>query len=772
MNYYEHDIKVKVIDGVLAHEQNWEWFIKHTEETFEVELKGGSVDETLDSFREIREVFEFLSQIHEVCNKDLQISADWLKEVDVLSKFYIGLTDLESTPATTNFSKIMRLLIYAGKIYGQIKNKKYYFHVDIFNICNLFHAGNLALFADEEQRILDLMADVDVDLSKEQQVFLDNINQKEIPADAAFIARHRDDFYNANSFAFASIKDPCIRVWEEREVLEMLSLSYRDGKVVPRINYGDSFIPDYTLWTQAVLQHIKDYFDSDEVTFVVETISYMIHRTVPSSNTVNKHIALLYDLSETGADSYHVRMMCSSLEIIISFFSDDSRKHICADSYKKYNAVLNKMYDEDCLHLLIKIKEAGALSDKTVIKKLKETIRQQKEQAGSICNFQGFLQYIQNQLIQKDIGNIHLDVVSEKFDAIAEGVDGIRVASLFLEYFLFLLRIKNNKDIKAAAVSAEIIRIRALWKEKYFATSCAAMQTIHTGPFTITKDYAKQLLQQILLVPTSLAKNRMYLQSDALIKRMQGLSSNPLTMLVKRIAIEEDFPYYPCIRIDDKHPIDKFYLDKVDQIKGEFAYKFMNSFSAKEYTEGIFETIKHEMQILMGLFDEIEPLYDVVAEQNPDYKFIPFESDVKLAHLTQLFPVLENKIREFGELFGIVPICEDEDMCHRLKEPDIVLKLIISQIYTMGGELADAPDLFFVHFCMYGENGLNIRNACIHGKEYCHGRQILFAIKVTLISLYMIGWRMQVIADNMNEQETAEETTETVECDETKTGDN
>lgn len=34
MNYYEHEIKVKIIDGVLAHDQNWEWFIHHTEDTF------------------------------------------------------------------------------------------------------------------------------------------------------------------------------------------------------------------------------------------------------------------------------------------------------------------------------------------------------------------------------------------------------------------------------------------------------------------------------------------------------------------------------------------------------------------------------------------------------------------------------------------------------------------------------------------------------------------------------------------------------------------
>lgn len=758
MNYYDHDIKVKVIDGVLAHDQNWEWFIKHTEETFEVELKGDSMEETLDSFREIRDVFDFLSRIHEICDKDLQISASWLKEVDVLSKFYIGLSDIESTPVTTNFSKIMRLLIYAGKIYGQIKNKKYYYHVDIFNVRNFFHAENLEPFADEEQKILALIAEINIDLSKEQQIFLDNINKKSAPVDTAFIVRHREDFYNANCFSFTSIKDPCVRIWEERELLEMLSLSYRDGKIVPRINFGDSFIPDYTLWTQSLLQHIKDYFKSDEVSFVIESIAYMIYGTIPSSNTVNKHFELLYNLSENEEDSYHVKMMCSSIEIILCFFSDDSRKHITGDSYKKYSSVLNKMYDKDCMHLLVKIKDAGALTDKAVNEKLKATIQQQKEQVGKISGFTGFIQYIKNKLILKDIGNIHLEVLVEKFTSIAESTDGVRVASLFLEYFLFLLRIKNNRDIKASAVSEEIIRIRALWKEKYFAMSCSAMQTVQTGSFTLPKDYSKQLLQQILLVPTSFAKNRMMFQQETLIKKMQSLSSNPFTILAKRIAIAEDFPYYPSIKIDGKHPIDKFFLDKVDQTKQDFAYKFMNSFSAKEYTEEIFESIKQDLRILIEIFDEIESLYTVVCEQNPDYDFLPFDSEVKLAHLTQLFPVLENKIREFGELFGIVPVCEDIDICHRLKEPDTVLKLIISQIYDMGGDISDAPDLFFIHFCMFGENGLNIRNACIHGNGYCHGSQISFAFKVTLIALYMIGWRLEVVLGNMKRQEASEDT--------------
>ena len=60
LNYYDHEIKVKIIDGVLAHKQDWDWFIRHTEETFTVELNGDTLEKALDSFREVREVFYHL----------------------------------------------------------------------------------------------------------------------------------------------------------------------------------------------------------------------------------------------------------------------------------------------------------------------------------------------------------------------------------------------------------------------------------------------------------------------------------------------------------------------------------------------------------------------------------------------------------------------------------------------------------------------------------------------------------------------------------------
>ena len=59
MNFYEHEDRVKIIDHILSHEQNWDWFIELTEKTFEVELNSTSIIEAQNSFRDVRDVFFF-----------------------------------------------------------------------------------------------------------------------------------------------------------------------------------------------------------------------------------------------------------------------------------------------------------------------------------------------------------------------------------------------------------------------------------------------------------------------------------------------------------------------------------------------------------------------------------------------------------------------------------------------------------------------------------------------------------------------------------------
>lgn len=36
-NYFEHDVRVEYIEGLLNHSQDWEWFVRYIEENYDLE---------------------------------------------------------------------------------------------------------------------------------------------------------------------------------------------------------------------------------------------------------------------------------------------------------------------------------------------------------------------------------------------------------------------------------------------------------------------------------------------------------------------------------------------------------------------------------------------------------------------------------------------------------------------------------------------------------------------------------------------------------------
>ena len=49
---------------------------------------------------------------------------------------------------------------------------------------------------------------------------------------------------------------------------------------------------------------------------------------------------------------------------------------------------------------------------------------------------------------------------------------------------------------------------------------------------------------------------------------------------------------------------------------------------------------------------------------------------------------------------------------------------------------------------MYNSNSLNIRNECIHGRDFLSGERLILAFKVTMLSIQMIENRIKLIKEN------------------------
>ncbi|MHB1154599.1 MAG: hypothetical protein ACYC00_20010 [Eubacteriales bacterium] len=218
-----------------------------------------------------------------------------------------------------------------------------------------------------------------------------------------------------------------------------------------------------------------------------------------------------------------------------------------------------------------------------------------------------------------------------------------------------------------------------------------------------------------------------------------------MTILCNSLQVLEYYPYKYEIYLDERHNIvDKQIYDTVDKINNENGYKFLNSFETSEYMPHFFQTMSHTINLWVQTFTGGEELYNIIKEKLQNYRLLPYPHDsATLGDVTQFFPILERKIREIGELCNIVPFQMKVSDYIRVKEPSSILSEILREVYELAETHEGASDLLFVYYSMFNSNGLNVRNECIHGKNYQKPDQLNFAFRLTLICLHMILCRLE-----------------------------
>ena len=147
-----------------------------------------------------------------------------------------------------------------------------------------------------------------------------------------------------------------------------------------------------------------------------------------------------------------------------------------------------------------------------------------------------------------------------------------------------------------------------------------------------------------------------------------------------------------------------------------------------------------------SFFNKTKDLYDIVqAKLKKYFILIDYNENIQLAHLTQLFPIIEIIIKKVGKIYNIFPFKEDEKHFMQSKDPSSILRLMLEKAYNETKGFEVVPDLLFIYHYLYNGNSLNIRNECIHGRDYLFGESLEFAFKITLSALYMLIKRLEII---------------------------
>ena len=750
-NYLEHEEKVKFMEAVFNKEHEWQWFIDCIEENFEIEEVKLWVEYT-NQHRDIEEILSSFLKVVENEPTELKFNKTSIKEIYLIAEYFQGKKNKEEVKAklTFNFTKILLLIVWLTKIENQDNDTDYITDMRVLvhnNIFLLLNIQGLSFYEKEISEYLDTIAIEDIKTVR--KVLFDNINMIEYMPNIEFLESCRDQIINANAFSFKIIDNkPSNLTWEEDMLLSMLEIKFSDGKLVPMFSMGSTTRPNISEWTQERLENLKKFFNLDLSDFIIETVQYIHFNLCPSKKVVDTHIEIM--IKQLNSElSLSKKYGCSTFKVISSLFRDKILK-----SEKKRD-------------LMIRFSEIMDLEE---IKELNKNYiplnREQKEilkdyydecyrQIDTIHADYDFSNYLKNKDVVKSINNEYFVKVSETFYKLIK--DNQRMcADLFIRYMLFLIRLNFNQNVDKEYVKFEMIRIQKLWEYEYHDICCSNLHEF-SHKFEIKSEDVELHNNMMLDNVFAFANTCMVTKNEDFIKIMESVSENVFSLLATTIHYTKRFP----IRDEDcfsyeQHDIDELMKEVVENILKDYGYKFLNIMKVDDYVKAISERMQDNAMWSFQFFHKIKELYEILLEQLGDeYILIEFDENVTIAHLMQLFPILEIKIKELGTLYNIFPYKEDEKHFMESKDPSSILRVLLNEVYTETHGFEVAPDILFVYNFMYNGNSLNIRNECAHGRDYLSGSRLVFAFKVTLASLLMIMKRIQIILDRSKQKDNA-----------------
>ncbi len=748
-NYLEHKTRVKFGDGLLAHSQEWQWLIDEIEARFEVK-DVNSWKQFLNECRSINDVFGYFVKILEVCDKNWAFSQKEFEDIWEIAKFYIGSIDISECIENIahNQCKLFLFCIWITKLENGDNEFGNLLDIRLLNQRNYFELIRCDSLLEYEQELLNYANSIPITgLNEPLEYLCDNLNQVEYPCDIKFLVRYEKEILNYNAFSFQNIsKDEC-QTWQELYLLNMLGVSFNEKNIQPMFSSTNNSVPDISIWNKNVLNSLKRYFNHNIANFVVESIAYVKFNVEPSKEVKLLHCSLLMKAVDSNVESYEI--FSSSSYHFLSYLFKDKLLNECNKEEDYINLIkkIQKWYDP---FVIMNLKNDSYPISKEQRGLISEFLANKYKQVDNVSSIEDLNVYLADKTTANAITIEYLQKVSEKFNKYTEESIGVIVASVYYAYMLYLLEInQTNTNVDKRYVQKEMIHIQRTWQEKTYKKQCENMHKF-SHEQKIKTEKLERFSNLALLNPIIFAKCCTPSSEDEILKMMIAIAESPLIYLCRKIAITSVFPMEGDKIIYERHDIDNILLQYVDDLKHKNGYKLLNQPVSEIFVSGIHERYKKNTYTATAFFIKEEELYNTIKKET-SLELLPYKNTISLALLTQLFPVLEMKIRELVTFFGIFPFKKNIDEFMQYNDPSSLLRELLIMLYNEQHSFENVSDLIYVYNIMYNGNSCNVRNECIHGRDYLSGDRLRFAFLATLFAIHMIDFRIRTIKDNISD---------------------
>lgn len=744
--YYEHEIEVAFAEGLLNSSREWQWFIDYTEGNIEPDADMESIGDFGKCYESIQPVFVHLARLVDAAGPlRVNITLGWLKRVYESVLVRSEQMDVEEAIKGSSFYDVLAVMSYATRLMNRVSETHYLYNSQLLFTSNLFELYDFSPLESERDKFVELAKSIDIPgFENAVDTLSANFASTTRQIDEIWASELLDNLFDENFLSFKDAGGRQFQTWQESLLCDAFKVSLSNGALEPvvRLRNGSEY-PDTHSWSIELLSKAKESFSDSRAICIFETLLFCKHKVTPSDDTCTMLVDLcLHHVKELLAAGQGLRnISCTALAVVdeLSRCNMLGRKQ-SATYFKGMKEALSGVLDYADICILKRYRITCPQQESIYTAETKAIA---KNALASIDSPLDLLSFFKDERNAKGCDQGDIADAIKLLTAFSENVD-LLTADLFYSAMMFCIDALDNPQIDNKWLQEVMIGLRRIWQSSYYAPVLAGMQTI-SYESSIPSGVVDDLNKSFLKSPQSLAHSLILQSDEAIISTLESLSENVFTLLASKITISEYYPNCDHVSIkEDPKSIDFMIAEEVCRVYEENAFRFLNAMKRQDMLDGFYDRLRQGIQMTVGFID-IRPAYEWIVQNAPEYYcLLPFpEGRLALGHLTQLFPLLENVIRQIGELFAIVPFKENKQEFTQLKDVSSVLARLVGEVKAITGTIQGCNEFLFTYFVMYSLNGFNVRNDCIHGRQYQDPVSGMDAFKLTVICLYTMLKRLK-----------------------------
>lgn len=734
-NYFDQEFRTKFSKQTMAKQNDFQWVIEEMETEFEYpkdDIK--TVDNFFSMLARYNQHVNYFIRIYEIDKRDLKIENNFVKILSDIAKFALKEKTVNKVLKDNNYKNftIMYLLGLVACFIEKTKvNGSYDFGMFIYyNWFELYEIKNMSkknrkyienllnnLTITEKRKIIDIY-------SKNNNGIKVGYKEKNLRGLNKYNQLFNNFGYKRNQFC----------TWQEDYILKMSKLRFSISDIIPQFSSRTWKMPNYDLWNEKIIKNMKSFFTkSDDALIILEIIDCRLHNT--SIGLKTKKIVFDQVLKRIKNQNRKYDFDNIWFYVLIKLMKEKNN-YIT----NNVNQIFIELKKKRNIQIVLFLKEKGFKIDKELQKKIDRYYIRQINKIGQIQNIHVLITFLQEEYIKK---NTNIEIINKImkvfYELISKYSDNMEISSCFYYTVNFLISVKSNSN--SEIVSSHIFNILKLWKEHYFEKMKSLLQKFEYTT-TIKKEKIEKYNEAFIQNPLIFFRNDFSWKEQNILKVMATASEFAISTMFRdnTIYIDDFLPYKRKIDLSQKDSLENMACKYLDGIQLKYEEQLLNSnMEPVAYLRSLYENYSFTLSSFITTINEdnYKKMYNDIQEAFLQYSLLPYPEELKVAHLTQLIPLIELLIREFGVKNNIIPFKEKEQQIHVMKDSSNILLSIIRKKYNENNNFENLGIYLYLYNYLYNVNSLNIRNELIHAREYLDDKgKMRFAFRVLIIGIF------------------------------------